>query len=127
MSRAVIDSSVLLAYIRKEPHADKFLAPEIEVVVSTVNLAEIVAKLMLKGASEAEAWTDATGIADEVVPFSLEHARLTGSLIRQTRKYGLSLGDRACVALGLLLDLPVYTADRAWKDLQVGVEIFVVR
>ncbi len=127
MSRAVIDSSILLAYIRNEPRANEFFSPDIEAVVSTVNLTEVVTKLMLQGAGEADAWMDATGMADEVVPFHQEHARLTGSLISQTRKYGLSLGDRACVALGLMLDLPVYTADRAWKDVQVGVDIFVVR
>ena len=127
MSRAVVDSSVLLAYIRKEPRAHEFLLPEIETVVSTVNLAEVVTKLILDGAGEVDAWADAMRLADEIVPFDLEHARVAGSLVKQTRRHGLSLGDRACLALGMLLHLPVYTADRVWEQVDLGVDVHVVR
>jgi len=127
MNRAVLDSSILLAYLRNEPVANEFLMSDTKAVVSAVNLAEIHSKLISQGASEQDAWTDAKRLVDEVVPFAEEHARLTGSLIGRTKRYGLSLGDCACLALGLMLDLPVYTADRAWKDVEAGVRVHVVR
>lgn len=127
MSRVVVDSSILLAFIREEPHADEFLASDTEAVVSAINLAEVHSKLISQGASEEQGWQEATSLADEIVPFFEEHARMTGSLISQTKMHGLSLGDRACLALGILLRLPVYTTDRAWKNVRVGVEVHLVR
>jgi PIN domain nuclease of toxin-antitoxin system len=62
-----------------------------------------------------------------VAAFSGEQARITGSLVDQTRSLGLSLGDRACLALGLHLGAPVYTADRAWKKLKLGIPIHLLR
>jgi ribonuclease VapC len=46
---------------------------------------------------------------------------------RRIRHYGLSLGDRACLALAMELKLPVVTADRAWIDLDLGIDICVIR
>jgi PIN domain nuclease of toxin-antitoxin system len=50
-----------------------------------------------------------------------------GMLRRTTRAVGLSLGDRACIALGSRLSAPVFTTDRRWQTLKVGVKIRVVR
>ena len=63
----------------------------------------------------------------EAVAFTSEHAKLTGDLVAQTRSLGLSLGDRACLALGLALKAPVYTADKSWKKLKVSIRIHVIR
>ena len=61
------------------------------------------------------------------MPFTDEQAKIAGSLVAQTRKLGLSLGDRACLALGIVLKAPIYTADRTWKNLKLGVRIHVIR
>lgn len=63
----------------------------------------------------------------EAVAFTSVHAKLTGDLVAQTRALGLSLGDRACLALGFALTAPVYTADKSWKKLKVNVRIHVIR
>lgn len=63
----------------------------------------------------------------QAVDFTAEQAKIAGDLVAQTRSLGLSLGDRACVALGILLRAPIYTADKAWKKLNVGVRIHVIR
>jgi ribonuclease VapC len=128
VSRIVLDASVLLAIIYREHGADK-LTPELlsGATVSTVNLAEAQSKLVLLGWRPEQAWTDAISLADEIFPFTPEHAETAGSLIAKTRQFGLSLGDRACLALALDLKAPVYTADRAWKNLKVGVQIHVIR
>jgi PIN domain nuclease of toxin-antitoxin system len=60
-------------------------------------------------------------------PFTAAQAKLAGSLITQTRSRGLSLGDRACLALAITLDAPVYTADQSWTGLNVGCRIHVIR
>ena len=60
-------------------------------------------------------------------PFTSQHAKLVGDLVAQTRPLGLSLGDRACLALGLSLKAPVYTADKSWKKVKVGARIHVIR
>ena len=127
MIRAVVDSSVLLAYIRQEPVAAGFLFTDLDAVVSAVNVAEVVSKLIVQGATVDEAWLDASEAADEIVTFSEEQARVAGALIEQTRGHGLSLGDRSCLALGSILGLPVYTADRAWAELKTSIVIHVIR
>jgi len=105
------------------------LGPEIlsQAVGSTVNLAEVQGKLVDGGLPADKAWLATLRSVREAVPFTEEHARTAGSLIAQTRSLGLSLGDRACLALALQLDAPVYTADRSWRNLRLGVKIHVIR
>lgn len=128
MSRIVLDASALLAILNQEPGADN-LTPELlsSAAAGAVNLAEVQGKLVQHGLSPDEAWEAALSPVREAVAFTPEQAKITGALIAQTRTVGLSLGDRACLALGLTLDAPVYTADRSWKNLKVGVRIHVIR
>src|SRR5271157_2381709 len=128
MSRVVLDASAVLALLNDEPGANK-LTPELlnQAACSTVNLAEVQTKLVSAGGAPDEAWEDALSPIREAMPFTEEHARIAGSLVAQTRALGLSLGDRACLALGLALKAPVYTADKSWKKLQLGVRIHVIR
>ena len=67
------------------------------------------------------------GLALEVHGFGQELAYRTGLLRSTTRSRGLSLGDRACIALGSRLELPILTTDRAWEGLDVETEIRLVR
>lgn len=57
----------------------------------------------------------------------MEHAKIAGSLIAATEKYGLSLGDRSCLALAISLKAPVYTTEQIWKNLKLGIPIHVIR
>jgi PIN domain nuclease of toxin-antitoxin system len=128
MNRVVLDASALLAILNQE-HGSEKLTPEIlsAATTSTVNLAEVNGKLVRRGLDPNEAWEATMSPIREAAAFTSEHARLTGDLVAQTRALGLSLGDRACLALGLALKAPVYTADRAWKKLKVSVRIHVIR
>ncbi len=63
----------------------------------------------------------------EATALNAEHAEGAGNLITKTRPLGLSLGDRACLALGIVLRAPVYTADKLWKKLKLGVPIHLIR
>jgi ribonuclease VapC len=128
MNRVVLDASALLAILNQEPGAER-MTPELlsAAATSTVNLAEVHGKLVGRGLNADEAWEATLSPIREAVAFTSEHARLTGDLAVQTRALGLSLGDRACLALGLALKAPVYTADRSWKKLKVSVRIHVIR
>jgi PIN domain nuclease of toxin-antitoxin system len=128
VSRIVLDASALLAVLYGEADAEK-LTPQLlsHAVTSTVNLAEVQAKLVQRGLNPGDAWEAALSPVREGVDFSAEQARITGSLVAQTKAIGLSLGDRACLALGILLKSPIYTADKSWKSLKLGVPIHVIR
>src|SRR5580704_14601216 len=95
VNRIVLDASAILAVIGGEPGAEK-LTPALlaRAVGSTVNLAEVQARLVSRGWPSKQAWEDATSPVRDVVPFDEEQARITGDLIIQTRQLGLSLGDR---------------------------------
>jgi ribonuclease VapC len=128
MNKVVLDSSALLAVLNCEPGADR-LTPELlgGATSSTVNLAEVHGKLVGRGLSDRDAWEATLSPIREATSFTPQHARIAGSLITQTRALGLSLGDRACLALGLALKAPVYTADRSWRKLKLNVPIHVIR
>jgi PIN domain nuclease of toxin-antitoxin system len=124
----VLDASALLAVLNREPGAEK-LTPQLlsAATSSTVNLAEVQSKLVSRGIKPDEAWEATISPIREAAVFTGEQAKIAGSLIAQTSTLGLSLGDRACLALGIALKAPVYTADRIWKNLKLGVRIHVVR
>ncbi len=128
MSRIVLDASAVLAILGEEAGAEK-LTPRLlgDAIASTVNLAEVHSKLISRGLKPEDAWDAAISPVRESAPFTEEHAKIAGSMLAQTRKLGLSLGDRACLALGVALHAPVYTADQSWKSLQIGVRIHLIR
>ena len=128
MSSVVLDASAILAVIIGEPGQEK-LPPSVlaEAVISTVNLAEVQGKLEALGWTPDEAWEDATGLLREAIPFTEQQARAAGELLAQTRSLGLSLGDRACLALAMALNVPVYTADQTWRKLKLGMRIHLIR
>ena len=128
MNSVVLDASAILALINREPGSDKLTAKVLaDAVCSTVNLAEVQAKLVSKGWSPEDAWEDATSPIREAVFFTDEHAKIAGSLVALTQPFGLSLGDRACLALGISLKTPVYTADKTWSRLKLGLRIHLIR
>jgi PIN domain nuclease of toxin-antitoxin system len=128
MNRVVLDASAILAVIGGDPGAEK-LTPDLlaRAVGSAVNLSEVQAKLVSRGWPFEQAWEDATSPVRQVLAFDEAQARVAGDLATQTRHLGLSLGDRACLALGIALKVPVYTAEKAWKKLNVGLTVHVIR
>jgi len=124
----VLDASALLAVLNREPGAEK-LTPQLlsAAISSTVNLAEVQSKLVSRGIKPDEAWEATISPIRESAVFTDKQAKIAGSLIARTSAFGLSLGDRACLALGIALKAPIYTADRSWKNLKLGVRIHLVR
>jgi PIN domain nuclease of toxin-antitoxin system len=128
MNEAVLDASAVLALIQDERGAERLTVDVMSnAVISTVNLAEVQSKLVKIGYSPAQSWNDALELVPAVEPFTADHARTAGDLITTTEKYGLSLGDRSCLALAIALKAPVYTTEQIWRELKVGVPIHVIR
>ncbi|MGA9389284.1 MAG: type II toxin-antitoxin system VapC family toxin [Candidatus Sulfotelmatobacter sp.] len=130
MNRVVLDTSALLAILQGEPGGEVF-ARQAELLensmMSAVNVAEAHGKLVGVGIESEDAWEAVTASVPEIVDFDKEQAKIAGGLLPRTRPLGLSLGDRACLALGMALKVPIYTADRAWKNLKVKVSIHIIR
>ena len=127
MADRVLDSSAVLASARKEPGGDIASATFGTSLVSAVNLTEVVSRLVDVGLSfdAARHVVDSAGFS--IVGFDEGLALRAGALRAATRHLGLSLGDRACLALAQREGLPVLTADRAWASLDIGVEIRLIR
>ena len=127
MSRAVLDASAMLALLRSERGADVVAGYRGDAVASSVNVAEVVSRLSDEGLNPTE-WHYALAMLElEVVAFDESQAFQSGELRKSTRHRGLSLGDRACLQLAARRGLPAVTADRAWGELDVGVEVRVIR
>jgi len=127
MSRSVLDSSAILALFEKEQGWEKVRAALPDGIVSSLTLAEVVTRLTLRGGKPwqvAAAWDD---LRLFVETFDDARARVAGLLVDKTRSLGLSLADRACLALARELGLPVVTADRSWREVQIGVEVVLIR
>jgi ribonuclease VapC len=130
---AVLDASALLALLKGEPGAERVAeALERGAYLSAVNLAEVLSKLADWGEDPAEAQARMAqvgllGAAVEVLPFTGEDALEVARLRALTRAYGLSFGDRACLALAWRLGLPALTAERAWAELDLGIPVEVLR
>jgi ribonuclease VapC len=127
VNRVVLDASAIIAAIGSEPGAEIVLEQISHAAVSTVNLAEVKSKLVDRGFPPGDAWEAAISFSREIFDFDTRQADLAGGMISQTRHLGLSLGDRSCLALAIILKAPVYTADRDWAKLDLGLEIRLVR
>ncbi len=127
MSGAVLDASAVLALLNAEKGAEAVQEVLTGAVISAVNLAEVVARLAAVGMPEQEIRETLALLGLDVVPFQEEQAFQAGFLKPQTRSSGLSLGDRACLALALERNVPAITADRAWKDLNLEIQIQLIR
>jgi PIN domain nuclease of toxin-antitoxin system len=123
----VLDASALLAFLFREEGHERVERLLDGSCMSSVNLSEVISRFVRDGHDAQMVRDRLSSLRLEIVPFDDRDAMLAASLLPATRPLGLSLADRACLALALRMELPAVTADRAWKDLDVDVEIEVVR
>ena len=127
MADAVLDASAILARVLDEPGREVVEAVIDGASVSAVNLTEVAQRLVDLGANDQGVAETIRALSLQIVGFDEDLGLQAGLLRRATRSKGLSLGDRACLALGRRLGLPVYTADHAWAELDLGVEVVLIR
>ena len=124
---AVLDASALLAYLQREAGADSVRSVISNARISTVNWIEVVQKIDGEALEAARLRTSLEGLGLAFVPLTSAQAEIAGGLRSRTKGHGLSLGDRACLALGIDLRAPVYTADRVWARLAIESEVVTIR
>lgn len=124
---AVLDASALLCLLNGEPGSERVLEALPSAVIGAANLAEVVSKLRERGLSVQEVEDVLGGLPLDVRPLTASQAYAIGHLRPTTRNFGLSLGDRACLALAAELGMPALTADQAWVGLDSGVEVELIR
>ena len=128
MTEFVLDASALLALLRAEPGGVRVGNALADSAMTTVNFAEVVGHYARNGGQDAGIRAILDPLPISLVPFDDELAYQVGLLLPTTRSAGLSLGDRACLALARRLDVPALTADRAWQGIaaQAGVRVEMI-
>lgn len=129
MSGPVLDASAILALLKGERGATKVAGVIADAAVCAVNQAEVVSHYIHLGASFDDVRAMLGALPYRVVAADEGLAWDAGELRRVTMTAGLSLGDRFCLALARRSGAPVYTADKAWKDIagDSGVKVIVIR
>ena len=125
--KPVIDASVLLAVLFGETNDDGLLLSLQDGNLSTVNMTEVQTRANDRGIDSEHAARFLERLRLQMHVFDVGQATIVADLRPATRHLGLSLGDRACLALARSLGAPVMTADRAWASLDVGIDITVIR
>ena len=127
--RTVLDSSAVLAALLEESGAQVVAGLLEDAVICSVNLSEVAHGLIRKGNSEVQSRALIAALGLWAIDADAELALDSGFLLRRTKPYGLSLGDRFCFALGRRLAAPVITADRIWKEAaqDADVEVQLIR
>jgi PIN domain nuclease of toxin-antitoxin system len=127
MSDVVIDASAVLAAINNEPGGDRGAQEARGARISALNYCEIIGWLAERGATEEDAHKVVMPFELLVEDFNRSRAMSAGLLAAKTKRRNISLGDRACLALAIELGLPALTGDRAWRDLDIGVDVRLIR
>ena len=129
MSTVVLDTSALFAFLQQEQGAElleRYLESA-DCVMSTVNQAEFIGKMRADGVAMPQIEEILGVLPLAFVTFDSEQAVVSGELAAHTRKLGLSLGDRACLALAKQRGSRTVTADKVWMRLDSEVEIECIR
>lgn len=123
----VLDASALLAFLQGEPGADLVQLVLDRSAMSTANWSEVCQRAIARKLDVAGLRDDVLGLGLELSPMTALDAENAAALWPATHPAGLSLGDRACLALAQRLDVPALTADRAWLDLSLGIHVRAIR
>ena len=123
----VLDASALLAFLHGERGGEVVEREMEDAVISSVNWSEVLHTSLSRGVDVEGLREDLGALGLSIESFTAEDAERAAQLYPQARSLGLSLGDRACLALALRLGLPVLTADRVWQKLELGLRIEVIR
>ncbi len=127
MNSVVLDASAIIAFLLQEPGAAIVGEYLTDGIASAVNIAEVGTRLSDLDMGDVQIRRSMSVLGLEIRPFDLEAAYAVAVMRAKTRNKGLSLGDRACLALANQLGVPALTADRVWAELDIDVEIQLIR
>jgi PIN domain nuclease of toxin-antitoxin system len=123
----VLDASALIAFLRKEPGAIRVAKVITRSCISAINLAETISKMVEYGKPLEAVSFQIERLQIPVIPFDSEQAKIVASFWKPRRSAGLSLGDRACLALALKVSLPALTTESTWEKCNLGVRVIRIR
>jgi PIN domain nuclease of toxin-antitoxin system len=126
-SKVVLDASALLCLLNDEPGADRVVDVLTRSITGTASLAEVVSKLRDRGSPLDEVREALGGLHLDVRSLTPAQALIVGDLRPATKALGLSLGDRACLALAIDLQAEMLTTDAPLASADVGITITNVR
>jgi len=127
MKTVVFDASAVLALIKHEDGCkivQKYLGM---CIISAVNFTEVLTVMSRGGCNMKENIDMLMNTIPNIIPFNQEQACIAASFDIITKEYGLSLGDRVCLALAKYKNIPVLTADKILSKLDIGVEVVLIR
>lgn len=123
----VLDASALLALLFREAGHETVAGYIGESCISTVNLSEVIGRFSRDGHDAQLVLQKIKATNIKIIPFSMDQATVAAIFLPQARSFGLSLADRACLALAFSRNVPVLTADKIWQQADVGVDVVLVR
>lgn len=125
----VLDASAIIALVLRETgyEAVTDVLARGDVRISAVNASEALTRLQRVGLDPRHMREAMERLGIDIIDFDADDATLAAELAPKVRDLGLSLGDRACLALGRRLGVAVVTADRAWAERDLGVEVVLIR
>jgi ribonuclease VapC len=126
-SETVLDASALIALLWEEPGAAEVEPLLGRASISAVNWAEVLQRYRAHNIETAGKRESIEALGISIERFEAEDAETVAELWQSTRSAGLSLADRACLALARRLEVSAYTADRDWRKVKVGVEVVLIR
>jgi ribonuclease VapC len=127
MNKIIFDSSAILALLKME-EGHKIAAERLDdAIISSVNFSEVLTVIARRGFGQKEVIKSLKNTFLHIIDFDAEQAIIAASLDEITKKHGLGLGGRACLALAKYKKLPVLTADQAWKKLKIDVDVRLIR
>lgn len=119
----ILDASALLAYLQQEHGCLQVEQDLSTAFMSTVNWCEVVQKLRARSVDDNAVYKNLVILGLRFIPFNMEHADKAAELWKITAPFGLSLGDRACLATGLVEKMSVMTADKIWQKLPLSLPL----
>ena len=126
-NKIVVDASAILALINNEKGKELVEETLSRAIVSAINFSEVITVTNRNGLNEQEVTGLLKNIFPHIIDFNYEQAFIAASLDKDTKRFGLSLGDRSCLALAKYIKCPVITADKDWQKLNIGIDIKLIR
>jgi len=124
----VFDSSAFIALLAKEKGFETIQTHLRNAVISSVNVAEIYKYCIdVQKLTESECQDIIAMSGIKIIDFDEKQSLITAKIYPTTKKYGLSIGDIACVSLAIINNCPIITCDRIWKNIKLNVEFIMVR
>lgn len=122
-----LDASALLAFLLRERGHERVRELLPEACMSTVNFSEVLGRFARAGQDVVRVAERVLAAPVELVAFSTAQAAIAAALVPATQGLGLSLGDRACLALAKERGIRAITADRSWQRLKLSIAIEAIR